>query len=131
MPRRDTRSYAWDMLRALDLVVGFAKGKTFGDYQSDAMLRSAVERQLIVVGEALAQLTRYAPDIAAGIPQSRRIVAFRNILVHGYAVVQSRIVWDTVLADVPMLREHLRSLLAEAIDPCGKGPGVDETPRQS
>jgi len=121
MPRRDTRSYVWDMLHALDLVVEFTKQKTFSDYRADAMLRSAVERQLIVVGEGLVQLARYAPDTAAGIPQSRRIVAFRNILVHGYAVVQSRIVWDTVREDVPELREHLRLLIGDAADPGGAG----------
>ena len=56
------------------------------------MLRSAVERQFEIVGEALSQLAKAAPELAAQIPDLPRIVAFRNILRHGYAVVDNTIV---------------------------------------
>ncbi len=85
--RPDPRRYLWDALRAAELARGFAEGRTFADYRSDAMLRSAVERQFEIVGEALNQLSKAAPEIAADIPDLRRVVAFRNILVHGYATV--------------------------------------------
>ena len=46
-----------------------------------------------IIGEALARLAKDDPEIAAQIPEHPRIIAFRNIIVHGYASVDDRIVW--------------------------------------
>ena len=46
------------------------------------MMRFAVERAFSIVGEALAQLSRIAPDVSIRISEARSIIAFRNILVH-------------------------------------------------
>ncbi|MCG8921029.1 DUF86 domain-containing protein [Lentzea sp. CC55] len=43
----------WDALRAAELLSEFGAGKSFTDYLADAMLRSAVERQFEIIGEAL------------------------------------------------------------------------------
>jgi uncharacterized protein with HEPN domain len=75
-------------------------------------LRSAVERQFEIVGEALNQLAKLAPDLAAQIPDLPRIVAFRNILIHGYAVVDNAIVWRAVQENVPELLSVLERLLS-------------------
>ena len=62
-------------------------GKSFADFDSDLVLRSAVERQFEILGEALNRLDRLDPTLGAKIPDLRQIVAFRNILIHGYAVI--------------------------------------------
>ena len=98
-------------MRAAELARGFAQGRSFADYQSDAMLRSAVERQFEIVGEALNQLSKVAPEIAADVPDLRRVVAFRNILVHGYATVDDALVWQLLGVDLPVLEKVLRNLL--------------------
>ena len=77
------------------------------------MLRSAVERQLEIVGEALQQLSKTAPDVSAKIPDLRQIVAFRNLLIHGYATVNDETVWRTVREDLPRLRHALTELLSQ------------------
>ncbi len=77
------------------------------------MLRSAVERQLEIIGEALNQLSKVAPEVAAQIPELARVVAFRNILIHGYATVDDALVWQVVIERVPALRDVLRGLLEE------------------
>lgn len=103
--------YLWDAWRAAERVSRFTAGKNFEDYRVDEMLRSAVERQLCIVGEALAALRRADPTLAAGIPEPPRIVAFRNILVHGYATVDDRLVWGVVERDLAGLRDVLARLL--------------------
>lgn len=55
MPR-DPRALLLDMQSALELLESFRTGRTFEDYQGDALLRSAVERQFEILGEALRQL---------------------------------------------------------------------------
>lgn len=75
------------------------------------MLRAAVEREFEIVGEALKQLADRDADAAKRIPEMRRIVSFRNILVHGYADVDHEVVWEALTTRVAPLREVIRSLL--------------------
>jgi uncharacterized protein with HEPN domain len=111
--RPESRKYLWDAAQAVDRILTFVAGKTFQDYQADELLRSAVERQFEIVGESLAQLRTADPETSAMVPDAARIVAFRNLLIHGYATVDDRIVWGVVEGNVGQLREALRGLLAE------------------
>jgi uncharacterized protein with HEPN domain len=83
--RRDPRAYLWGAVNAAEAVTTFTLGKTYEAFVEDDMLWSAVERQLEIVGEAPAQLAKVDPQSSANVPDLRRIVAFRNVLVHGYA----------------------------------------------
>jgi uncharacterized protein with HEPN domain len=109
----DARKLLWDALQAAERAANFTRGKTFADYQADDLLRSGVERQLAIVGEALNQLRRIDPAIASAIPQLARIVGFRNVLIHAYASVDSRIVWGIIEVDLDPLRSCLDALLAQ------------------
>lgn len=68
------------------------------------------------MGEALNMALRLAPTLADSISDARRIIAFRNHLVHGYADIASDIVWAVVEADLPALRSEVRALLGQAHD---------------
>ena len=72
------------------------------------MLRSAVERQFEIVGEALNNLSGVDPDRPALIPGLPRIVAFRNVLIHGYASVDDALVWEVATERVGPLRVLIR-----------------------
>lgn len=110
MPR-DPRAYLWDAQQAVSLLREFSKGKSFADYKSDAMLRSAVERQFEIIGEAFNQLSKVDGALAAAIPDLGRIVAFRNILIHGYATVDDDLVWQVLSDKVPQLETVIQGLL--------------------
>jgi len=92
-------------------VLQFVSSRSLDDYRSDLMLRSAVERQLFIVGEALSQLRAVAPGCFDGIPDSRRIVGFRNLLAHGYAQVDDARAWDIVENDLPKTLREIEGLL--------------------
>jgi uncharacterized protein with HEPN domain len=113
MPPDDPRKYLWDALRAAELARQFASGRSYAEYEHDAMLRSAVERQLEIIGEALNQLSKADPRTASGIPDLRRVVAFRNILVHGYAIVDNALVWQLLSERLPELERVVRALLPD------------------
>lgn len=80
--RPETPALLWDARRASERVLEFVDGRSWDDYQRDVLLRSAVERQFQIVGEALNRLGKVDPDLAGEVPDLRRIVAFRNVLVH-------------------------------------------------
>jgi uncharacterized protein with HEPN domain len=109
----DPRKYLWDTRQAAGLVRQFSQGKTFSQYDADAMLRSAVERQLGIIGEALNQLAKVDTTAAAQIPELGRIVALRNILIHGYAQIDNQLVWQAVTDKLPELERILANLLSE------------------
>jgi uncharacterized protein with HEPN domain len=113
MPR-DPRAYLWDAREAAVHAMEFVRGKSFEEFQRELLLRSAVERQLEVLGEALNQLAKVAPDLAQQVPDLRRIVAFRNILIHGYAVVNHELVWRAIHENLPGLVAALNRLLDDA-----------------
>jgi uncharacterized protein with HEPN domain len=111
--RLEAKKYLFDIQQAAGLLTEFTSGKTFADYSRDAMLRAAVEREFEIMGEALAQLARLDEEIAGQITAYRRIIAFRNILIHGYADVDDRLVWDVVETNLPVLFRETNALLGD------------------
>jgi uncharacterized protein with HEPN domain len=60
--QRDARAFLWDAHSAAKAIAEFTCGKSFDDFSNDLMLRSAVERQFEIIGEALSQLAKtHAP----------------------------------------------------------------------
>jgi uncharacterized protein with HEPN domain len=111
--RHDPRKYLWDARRAADLVIEFIADADRAEYRDSLLLRSAVERQFEIIGEALHQLSRQDQELARRVPDLPRIIAFRNRLIHGYSVIDHDVVWNTATTDLPALREHPDELLSE------------------
>ena len=83
--RLEALKYLYDIRKAAGLLNEFVRDKTFADYQSDAMLRAAVEREFEIIGEAMTKLARVDEAVIARISEFKRIIAFRNVLIHEYA----------------------------------------------
>jgi uncharacterized protein with HEPN domain len=105
-----------DIRASASFILQASTGKTFQDYQSDPLLRAAVERHFEIIGEAMNRLVRYDPDIAARIGDYPRIIAFRNLLIHGYDLIAHEQVWKVVCEQVPLLLNQLESILQEIQD---------------
>lgn len=116
MRPRDVRVLLHDMLRAADAIIEFTDGRTFDDYAADLMLRSAVERQFEILGEAMSRTLKAEPAIEDALVDARTVVDFRNVIAHGYDRLSHRTVWDVVGRHLPQLRERVRILLAERND---------------
>ena len=77
------------------------------------MIRSAVEREFITIGEALKVLAVREPQLFAAIPEGHQIIDFRNLLTHEYLNVSNRVVWGAIQVDLPVLVKHCRQLLEQ------------------
>jgi len=111
--RRDPASFLWDMQQACAAIRGFVEGVAPERYAADLLLRSAVERQLQNIGEALSQLSRLDPVLGARVPRQRQLIGFRNVLVHGYAGLNSAEVWRVLHENLPELHQAVTGLLEE------------------
>lgn len=114
MPPLEARKYLFDIREACERLVTFTDGKTLDHYLNDPMLRSAVERQFEIIGEALRQMLHRYPDLRESITDHQRIIAFRNLLIHGYADIAHDVVWGILEANLPRLRREIGVLLSSA-----------------
>ena len=109
--RLEAKKYVFDIQRAATLIAEFTSGLSLEEYQRQPMVRAAVEREFEIIGEALTQLMKVDPAVAVSISDRRRIVAFRNVLVHGYADVDDQLVWDVITTKLSTLQEEVSALL--------------------
>lgn len=63
MPSREARKYLHDIAEAIGHIMEFTAGRTYEEYRANPMLRSAVERQFEIIGEALNQMVQREPGI--------------------------------------------------------------------
>lgn len=117
MRPRDERVYLYDVSAACTRIVEFTAGRSVENYREDAMVRSAVERQFEIIGEALNLLRQSDPGLAGRITDASRIIAFRNRLIHGYATVSDDVVWEVIKASLPVLAQEVACLLQELETP--------------
>lgn len=111
--RLESAALLWDAHAAAGRAKNFVADLDEGGYRADELRKSAVERQFEILGEALSTLRRSDPDTAERIPDVHRIIGLRNILAHGYAVVDDAIVWDAAVNRVPGLLVAVAQLLSE------------------
>ncbi len=76
-------------------------------------MRSAVERQLEIIGEALGKAAEDDPSLNDRIRELPRIVGLRNRIIHGYGSVDDEIVWDVVQSKLGVVEGQLGALLQE------------------
>ncbi len=111
MRSRDPLVALEDVIEAGAAIARFLKGRSLADYESDPMVRSAVERQFEIVGEALSRALRADLGLTALIPEASEAIAFRNVLAHGYDEVVDRLVFNTAQERLPALLEHVHTIL--------------------
>lgn len=116
MPRRDVRASLDDAAVACARITQVLLGRDITDYTSDWRLRAIVERQFVVVGEALLNAARLDPEVELMIGECRRIIDFRNIVVHGYDNLNDETVLEIAKTKVPMLTAQL-SIILRRLDP--------------
>jgi uncharacterized protein with HEPN domain len=103
-----------DILDAAAFSLQVTRSKALPDYESDRLLRQAVERNLEIIGEAVGRLARDDPQTAGRIGDYRHIIAFRNVLIHGYDLLDQARVWQVITDDLPRLERQVTDLLAES-----------------
>ena len=106
-----------DIVGACASIGAFTQDRTRASYSADSMRRSAVERQFGILGEAMRRLELLDASLTGRITGHRRLIEFRNVLVHGYDSADDDVVWQAVTEKVPVLMSEARFLLAEITKP--------------
>ena len=97
-----------DILQAIELIESFISDiKDFDSYVADLKTHSAVERQLGIIGEAVNKFEKLFPE--SQITNARKIVGFRNRLIHTYDAVDPSIVWAIIKNHITPLKKEVKS----------------------
>jgi uncharacterized protein with HEPN domain len=103
-----------DVSKESTFIIDETAGIGFADYVGDGRLRRAVERSFLIIGEALQRLDRTDPPTAASISGLRKIVGFRNRLVHGYYATDHEQGWAIIHDFAPRLHVEVDALVRMA-----------------
>jgi uncharacterized protein with HEPN domain len=107
----DILKHLYDIREAASAIRQFVEDKSFQEYGEDELLQSGVERKFEIIGEALNRIKNDDPTVLDGIRESRSIISFRNILIHGYDAVEQKIVWGIIEEDLDNLIEDIDELI--------------------
>jgi uncharacterized protein with HEPN domain len=106
-------AYLWDMLEAARNVVTIISGKSFADYDDDLVVRSAVERQIEILGEAANRVSVDFQNAHQQIPW-RQVIGQRNVLAHEYKDIAPKLIWAVATEHIPVLIDALEPLVPDA-----------------
>ena len=116
----ERKTRLWHIEKAAEKIATFIAGRTLEQFSTDAMLRSAVERELIIIGEAMVRAQQADPGLVNLISDVPGIIACRNQLVHNYPRITADRIWEIVTEHVPVLLHEVRTLLSAP--PAGQIP---------
>jgi uncharacterized protein with HEPN domain len=111
--RRSLDVYLWEVRKQAMIVLEFTEGRSFAGYQSDKLLRLAVERVFTILGEALVRVRKHFPDDFRHLIDAGAIVTFRNQLVHLYDQTSDEEVWGMVTQSLPQMVIQPNTMLVE------------------
>ena len=108
----ETRKNLIDTLQAAEEIQDFVRGIDFKTYQNKTVTKRAVERDFEIIGEALNRIKNTDDELLEKISEHRSIIGFRNILIHGYDIVDEAIVWQAATNHLPILLGEIKEMLS-------------------
>ena len=105
-------SYLWDMRQAGREIADFLQGVPYSKFEQNKMMRYAVERQLLFIGEAAAHVSKEFQERHPEIPWAQ-IIGLRNILAHEYGEILVERIWLTATKSLPELLANLEKITPE------------------
>jgi uncharacterized protein with HEPN domain len=112
------KSELWDRARlqhiseAIKEIEKYIENSSYEDFQSNSMMQFATVKQLEIIGEASTHLTEHFKKLYKEI-EWREIVGLRNILIHEYFGIDTKIVWDILKIDLPKLKSQVAEILKQ------------------
>ncbi len=95
------------ILQSIDYIFEFTKNVNFDEFETNAMLRFAVIKNLEIIGEAGYKLTvefrEKHPEV-----EWKLIIGLRHVLVHGYYQIENEMAWEIIQNELHPLRDKVQ-----------------------
>lgn len=83
-------------------------------FEKDYKTRSAVERKIEIMAEAINRIHKRDPDFQ--VPNARGIVDTRNRIIHAYDSVRPEFLWGLVIRHIPQLKKDIDEIIGKYLD---------------
>ena len=109
----EIRNHLWDIREAAKFILDSTAEITFEQYEENQLLRSAVERQFEIIGEATRRLANDDQTIAAKITGYQTIIGLRNRIAHEYDNIANQTLWNIIQNNLPTLLNEVTTILEQ------------------
>jgi len=108
----EVQKWLYDILISIQSIYDFVgENRMFEVYEADKKTRRSVEREIMIIGEAINRIRNIEPNIK--ITHIQQIVATRNRVAHAYDAVNNAMIWGIVINHLPKLKSEIEQLLVE------------------
>ncbi len=112
LPEERDAAYLWDMREEAQNIAAFIKDFPYAKFVNNKMVRYAVERSLLIIGEAANHVSVKFQEAHPDIPW-QQIIGQRNVLAHEYGDIKVDRIWLSATVSVPGLLKALQGLVPE------------------
>lgn len=93
-------------------IESYVKNSSYQEFESNTMMYYACVKQLEIIGEAANNITPQFKKLYSEILW-REIVGLRNILIHEYFGIDTKIVWDIIQTDIVLLKPQVKDIIEQ------------------
>jgi len=112
MSERELPFLLEDIVNSIQNILVFTNGMLLDNYEADLKTRQAVERNFMIIGEAVARVPNEFKALHTKV-NWRQVKDFRNFIVHDYFGIDNAIVWDIIQLSLPELLQEITLLRAQ------------------
>lgn len=105
--KHEIKKLLFDINEASNDIENFVQGNEYFEFENSRLLQAAVERKFEIIGEALNRIKSIDSEFIENITDYRRIIGFRNIIAHGYDIIECEVVWAAIKNHLPILKQEV------------------------
>jgi uncharacterized protein with HEPN domain len=114
--KKDAKVFIHHILESISLIEVYSNGKTLEDFLATTSLQDMIIRRIEIIGEAVNRIKKIDKTIYEMIDESDKIICFRNVITHGYDIVDDDITWSISNEKIPILKESIRRIKEHLTD---------------
>ena len=106
---KDNLVYLEHIMDSLNKIIEYTKGLDEKEFLSNELIKDGVIRNFEVIGEATKNISDDFRQKYPDIPW-KKMAGMRDKLIHDYMGIDYWKVWDTVIYDIPSLKQDIKKI---------------------
>ncbi len=111
MIEKEILKWLFDIKSAILEIDGYFNSfpRDFKQYQSNIVLKIAIERDLEIIGEAVNRILKLNSNFP--LKNAKAIISLRNQIIHAYDNISDENIWAIISKHIPLLKSEVNTLI--------------------